>query len=189
MAEVTIPFREDATIYPVMVDLVGMVVSELEQSGLPGVAFAGVVPGDRPNIDVGQDDECGAVWVRLENAFPSGTAFPAVDQTVSSCATSIAFTLEVGVARCSKVFKDAGGEAPEMEDQLAEARLQMADMAAMRRAITCRLAKPSAHFPMGVTLVLGNYTPMPTSGGAAGSLWEVTVLAPRNYVPDSAGAQ
>jgi hypothetical protein len=46
-------------------------------------------------------------------------------------------------------------------------RLQLADMAALRRAIECCFGDGDTDYPLGV------YQPIPVSGGVGGGFWQV----------------
>jgi hypothetical protein len=77
--------------------------------------------------------------------------------------------VEVGVARCLPTVGDRQGSPPEDQDLFNTARLQLADMAAMRRAILCCFAGGD------VDHVLGNFDPGLSMGGCLISSWTLTV--------------
>jgi hypothetical protein len=172
MAVVTVAdLKEDTTVYPTMVTLAGCLCTELAAAGGPTPCFCGLVPGGEVAIDCGCDDpQCngnGMAWVRLAQVFPS-SQFPFPDSTAATCATTLAYVLEVGVSRCVPVGDDAGNP-PSLDEQLATVRLQTSDMQAMRRAIQCCVATKDTSY------VLGNYQPMNSSGGCGGGVWTVTI--------------
>lgn len=163
------PFREDTTVYPTMLELAGCLCVELAASGLPEPCTCSVLPGGDVAFDhctECSDDKCGQAWVRLTNAFPS-QQLPEPDVT-GTCASRLAYTLEVGVVRCAPM-PDSAGNPPSVDEQLAAVRLQMADMAAMRRAIACCLAGNQDR-----DYILEPYLPYPTLGGCVGGAWTVT---------------
>lgn len=158
----SLAYTEDRLIWPIMLDLVDCLRSEIEAAGVPGVCFLGVLPGAQWAAD--WSDE-GQAWVRLVAAFPSAT-LPSPDQR-ATCAAPLAAVLEVGMLRCAPV---GDGPEPPSEVEMFEAtRLQMADMRVMLRAIQCCLGKTKREH------VLGLYTPLGPQGAAVGGSWQVTV--------------
>lgn len=165
-----VPVREDTGIYPVMVELAACLEAELTASGLGLMCFVGLVPGDMAMVDASgceTDDACGSAWVRLVQAYPSDQ-FPAPAQTAATCGTAVAYELEIGVARCVKIMDD-NGELPTLEERLETTRIQLADMAAMKRAIACCTALTDRSY------LLSAYSPTETGGGVGGGSWNVTV--------------
>lgn len=161
--------REDLLIYPAMVRLSGCLCAELVASELPTPCFCGVIPGTESNLDCGNcKDGCGAAWVRLATGFPSSD-FPIISNTLQNCGTPLAFQLEVGITRCFSPFADRSGNAPGVEENLRQTRLQLADMAAMRRAIACCFADVDTDY------MLGPYLPLSFQGGCGGGFWTVYV--------------
>lgn len=168
MAE--IPFREDFMIYGQMLELAACLCAELAASGLGSPCFCGIVEGTEANLDCGScDDGCGAAWVRLDSAVPF-TNFPDAEVGVATCSTALAFVLEVGVTRCFTPFVDDQGTGAGVQEHLDQTRLQIADMAATRRAIACCFAKDEE-----ILYALGAYTPISFQGGCGGGSWLVTV--------------
>lgn len=170
---------EDFEVYPIMIALSACLCTELEASGLGGACFCGVIPGSQVILDVcsscGKDKACpGQAWVRMVSAYPSSN-FPNADQAPATCLAPIAYNLEVGVARCFPQGKSnaiTGFTPPTMVEQLDATRLQMADMAAMKRAIQCCMATQRDG---DLTYSLGQYNPMTIGGGCGGGTWSVTV--------------
>jgi hypothetical protein len=129
------------------------------------VCACSILPGPQTVADYSGD---GQAWVRLVTAYPS-TTFPAPDN-VGTCASPVAWVLEVGIARCAPV-PDAAGSPPSIEDLEAVTEAQIADMDLIRRAIHCCLndAVNDAY-----EYVLGQYAPV-GSGDVLGGQWLVTV--------------
>lgn len=103
-------------------------------------------------------------WVRLGSANPTQD-FPTPDLTARSCASTLAYEVEVGVLRKAPIFDDRG-RAPSVEEQEKAVITQMRDMEAMREAI--RTA------PVDMK-ILGDYLPAGPEGGLFGGIWSVTV--------------
>lgn len=160
-------FREDKFIYPQLIRLAACLEQEIINSGLPPVSFVGVIVGDLDAVEVGDDEDCGGAWVRLSQGYPT-TAFPAQDGS-ETCASRLAFQVTVGIMRCFSPFSDERGNAQGVEAQLKGVRLQLADMAAMFRAIKCCFVDSETEY------VLGNYTPTNALGGTMGGTWTVTI--------------
>lgn len=163
-------FREDFLIYPTMVRLSGCLCAEITASELPEPCFCGIIPGTEQALDCGScDDGCGAAWVRLSNGFITSD-FPQPDISLANCNKGVAFALEVGITRCFSPFGDAEGNMPGVDEYLRQTRLQLADMAAIRRAISCCFATVDTDY------ILGSYSPIPFDGGCGGGAWEVYVM-------------
>lgn len=166
----TIPVREDTLIYPLLTKLTDCLCTELVASGLEAACQCSLVPGVGPSLDFcaeGCDGGCpGQAWVRLLRAFPSAT-FPAQD-ALATCFDLLAFEVEVGVARCLPLG-DSRGNPPQTQELFNTARLQLADMAAMRRAILCCFTGTD------IDHVLGNFEPTFGSGGCLLSTWSLVV--------------
>jgi hypothetical protein len=166
----SVPVVEDTSIYPLLTRLTDCLCSEMESSGLAVTCRCLLVPGVGPTLDfcdAGCDGSCpGEAWVRLMRAFPS-TNFPGQDAQ-GTCAAPLGFEIEVGVSRCLPVG-DSRGNPPDDQAIFEVARLQLADMAAMRRAIMCCFAKVDTEY------VLGNFEPTFASGGCLVSTWGLLV--------------
>jgi hypothetical protein len=160
---------EDVLVYPAMIRLEACLEAELTKAGIPAGCMATLVPGDQSYLAAGECDDgtCGSAWVRLVRAFPSRD-FPGQDTTQATCATRLAFELEVGVLRCVDTIQQ-DGTGPDAATQLATTRMQLADMAAMHRAIKCCFAGRDTDY------VLGAYQPTPFMGGVGGGTWTVTI--------------
>lgn len=168
-------YREDDVAWPTMVKLAACIEEELRESGLPGVCVSLPVPG--PGAIMERCGQCadggtcqGQAWVRFVNEYPS-TEFPSPDQT-GKCEGPMAYTLEVGIARCLPVGTSSainGYTPPSNESVVLATRTQMADKAAMKRAIRCCVKD------LDVSYVLGQNTPMQTTGDCGGSVWNVTL--------------
>jgi hypothetical protein len=170
-------FREDTTVYPVMVQLSACLCTEIQASGLPNPCFCGVLPGSSVVLDFCGDGKCGGTcggqaWVRPVDMYPSAQ-FPVADVNPTNCNSPLAFRLEVGIARCMPMGTNSavgGYTPPTLEQQLDAARLQMADMAAIRRAIQCCMAAND-----NLDYVLESYTPLIPQGGCGGGAFTVVI--------------
>lgn len=169
-------YTEDVMVWPTMKDLLGCTEAELIDVGRPAGKSTIQYGADIPALDMG--DECdGFLWVRLVDAFPS-KQFPNADLTPNPAGvrTAMAFQLEVAVARCVQVMGTteeggsffADGQPIPPETIFEDARAQMADMAAIRRAI-CKCLK-------GRPYILGNFASAVPTGLVNYIGWAVTVL-------------
>lgn len=160
---------EEDRIYPKMIEVIAALHSESERRGLPSLCFLGILPFGPPMLDCGECDEgeCnGQGWVRLASAF-GAVDFPNQDSLPGACNGPLAYQLEIGIIRCASPFTEGEtGEARTVAESLAFARVQMADMAAMR-AVFCRVFDKR-------DLVIGEYTPA-NGGGCGGGSWLITV--------------
>lgn len=119
------------------------------------------------------EDLCcsGLAWVRPVTMFSSGEDFPNPDTAVvtNACGPyAWGLTLEMGVMRCAPT--GTMSTIPTCTDWTDLNTDIFNDAKAMRRAICCLTAQfdPSS-------VAIGTWTPLPTSGGCAGSTWQVTV--------------
>ncbi len=171
-----VEFIEDDIAWPTMVTLSTCLEAELAKSGLPGLCVCAPVPGPIAVMDrCGQcadDSGCGGQgWVRFVTEFPS-KAFPQPDDGTGTCDSPMAYTLEVGIARCLPVGTTSainGFQPPTTEDQVLATRLQMADNAAIKRAIQCCVER------LDVSYLLGASIPMQATGDCGGTVWNVTI--------------
>lgn len=154
----------DTQIYPIMAELSACLCAELAEHDEP-TCFCGIIFGEE--IPVGLDgEECTSAYVRLVNAFPSNS-FPQPDDG-ASCATSMAYVLAVGIVRPMLILED--NELPSEASLIEEARVALADMAAIRRAIRCCLTDEKFE---DLQYVLGQFTP--AGQGLRGGEFAVTI--------------
>lgn len=169
-------YREDDSAWPTMLLLAAEIERQIEACGLPKLCRSVPVPGPLAVIEacgncksIGGD--CGGQgWVRLTNEYPS-EVFPTQDQTATNCDAALAYTLEVGIARCMPVGKTSainGFQPPTVEEMVKATRLQMADMRVMARA-----AK-AVREHLDVAMSLGTYQPMVAQADCGGGVWTVT---------------
>lgn len=157
---------EDRSVWPTLTRLAACLCTELSIADLPETCFCGVLPGDTAALDY-VTDKAGMGWVRLDNAFPA-SSFP-TQTVVNTCTAPLAFQIEVGTAFCAPTFSDARGNPPSVAVMLDTARIQMAAMAAARRAIVCCPGIAARD------LVLGSYQPFGPDGAVVGGTWQVWV--------------
>lgn len=155
-------YKEDTGIWPFLVSLQQCIEQENAKAGLPALGFISVMAGGDLALYY---TEKGQAWVRLAGAFPS-TALPAPEQRLAKCNTPLAYTIEVGVARCAPQTKDRGAN-PTAADWFEFSRLQAADMRMLQRAIACCVQRRD--------YVLGQWTPLGPAGNAVGGAWTLTV--------------
>lgn len=155
-------YTDDTLIWPAMEALSACLCAELAVAELlPDDCFCGLMPGSETPFDYSN----GMAWVRLVNAFPSNE-FPTVESTLrGSCQAPLAAELEIGVLNCAPGITSTG-VLPTQEQQFEATRLQIATMAAVRRAIVCCEVD---------TLLLGSYTPIGPDGGLVGGSWQVWI--------------
>jgi hypothetical protein len=169
-------FREDEFIYPKMVELSACLCTEIDESGLPGVCSCGPIVGTLV-LDYCtncKDKGCsGQAWVRLVDAFPS-IDFPSPVFQPQNCDAPMAYTIEVGIVRCKPLGTNTqlrGYTPPTMEQNVDALRLQLADLAALRRAIQCCFGGSD------VTYMMSAYSAAPPDGDCLGGSINVIVWA------------
>jgi hypothetical protein len=156
---------DDTIAWPILMDLVQCLCAELAKSNLPPVCICSPMPGETIAVDY-VTAEAGMAWVRLVQAYPS-TNFPA-QTAAASCGAPLAIQYDVGVAYCAPTLEE-DGSAPGMLVQFETTQVQLAAMAAIRRAILCCLGAATKD------AVLGLYTPMGPAGGVVGGFWTVAI--------------
>lgn len=134
-----------------------------------------LMPGAEVFAEYGMNKCAGMAWVRLATANPT-VEFPNPDVTTNSCASSLAYTFEMGVVRQIAIPQERNNTIilPTDDDNLKAVEQQMDDLAAMKEAIT------RADRDIGY-LMLGPYDPIGPDGGTNGGIW--TLMA-GNKEPD-----
>jgi hypothetical protein len=166
--EAVLPLVEDKVAWPVLVKMADCLCKEIVDAGLPPTCICSPFPGEAIAADYVTKDE-GMAWVRVSSVFPSAN-FPAQDQVARGCLMPLAVQLEVGVLFCAPVSDRRSTKPPRLPAMFDSARMQMAAMAAMLRAIECCLGQDRQK---GVAL--GAYTPIGPEGGVVGGSWLITV--------------
>lgn len=167
--------RLDRAIWPVVEAMSVCLCTTLDEAGLGDLCYCGPFPGQQAYDQMGEGT-LGQAWVRVVRIFPSIT-FPTIEQTPRrSCGAELAVELELSVMRCAPMPTDSGRVPPTMSEQWDATRLQMADMAAMQRAVQCCYTDSDL-------VMLGNYTPSGPAGGVVGGAWQVFVSAANTPAP------
>lgn len=166
-------FREDVTAYPLVMSLLECYRDEFVASGLNVPGFLSPVVGAEIPLDyVGGDscDDCSQGWVRVSSIFPS-IDFPNADNSQLNNSTKLAIEIEMGIARPIDGL-DEKGDPPTVAEYTAGFREQMADMAALKRAL-CKCLKAAGH-----DFLLTGYTPAGPLGLVVGGAWTALVRFP-----------
>lgn len=158
--------RDDQLAWPLITDLVAAMVVEIADADLPDFCFVGVLPGAEVALDYCQEcgKSCGMAWVRLA---PIREEVPEFGGGYSTCASTFAVDVEMGMVRCHQTTDEDGSPMP-MDYQLEKARAQMAEMAAMLRVLLC--SPTAGRFDK----IMRGYTPIGPSGGCVGGAWLAT---------------
>lgn len=122
--------------------------------------------GDMVVIDYA---DCGGMgYVRLVTANPT-EQFP-TPAPAASCASSMAYSMEVGIVRTAPGMGRSGGKptTPTADEQGAATSLALEDMEVMLRAL--KVIESEVY-----EFTLGSYTPMGPAGGGLGGFWSFTV--------------
>lgn len=159
----------DTLVWPVASDLLDCLCAQV-----PDVCSCSLLPGSLAVMDFcscNDQGRCGQAFVRVDSVFPSN-AFPSQVTTTVPCATLWAARFHVGVFRCIPTLHD-NGDPPDAVEQTEATRLQLADMAAILRAIDCCPAMLTRKALVGV------YTPL-SAADCGGGYWTVTVQVTPN---------
>lgn len=154
--------REDIVAYPVLVDLLACLEHELTARGLSVPGIFAVEPGQLPAFDMSEEG-CDQGWV-VGNTIAPSLIFPTPDTISTGLSDKLVVTATMGIVRCSEGLDD-NGAAPDADMKLADARIQYADMAAMKAAI-CKCLKAAKR-----KFVLGTYTSLGPNGLQVGGQW------------------
>lgn len=174
------PYVEGMKIYPVMIDLVACLCTEIETRELPAVCRCGLMPGAAAVLDFGPDHLSarkgnGQAWVRYVGNAPAALATQGGGVFDSApCAGERIHELEVGISRCEPAGTTMNNRytPPSAEEQLEAVRLAQADMEAMEAAACClRKSLGSDDFIVGI----GAYQPLESSGGVGGGTLQVFI--------------
>lgn len=167
-----VDITEDRRIYPILAELSACLCTALGD-GAP--CFCGILVGpDTPVEYVGDCEDshgeasCGAAYVSLTGAFLT-ERFPEPIQ-YPTCNGVMAYTLSVGVLRCTPLGEEDGG--PISTEDLQRITLRsLSDMKAIRYAIMCCFQNAFSK----VKVVMGTFTPIPSEGGVVGGEWPIIV--------------
>jgi hypothetical protein len=149
-------------VFPRMIELAACLCNQLQEDGLPEPCFCGVLPGESAAWE--QRGSCGPsqngmAYVRLSTTYPSETVGVASQQT-GNCSVGLGWDVEMAVLRSVPVLRSGASLSAQQQAELVE--LQIADMMAMRKAISCCLSGSSKDW------ILGAYLPVGPMGGVVG---------------------
>jgi hypothetical protein len=160
---------DDDLVWPFLTDLAAELEVEIATSGLAEPCWLGVIPGALVALDYCSPcggERCGMAWVRLANINEWVDPISATD--FSRCNTVFTATYEMGIVRCHQTA-DARGEPMSMEYQANSARVQLAEMAAMKRVLLC------SDLMKNREVTLGAYQPIGPEGSCVGGTWTALV--------------
>lgn len=158
---------DDEEFFPRLVAISQCLCAEITVRELPTPCFCGVLSGAALIADYcnPESEGNGMAYVRLLGISPLGSGNPSAPTV---CAPPLEAVIEVGILRCAPMLADDGSP-PDMQQQLATARLAAADMAAALSAITCCL-------PDSRDVSVQGWQPVGPDGGCVGGAW-TAVLA------------
>lgn len=172
----------DNLVNPIMQELLSCFCQALlDQHGPTLMVDGGTMPGEccvRAGESVSMDasaysDLCcsGLAGVRLTDVFVTSTDFPAPDTSVvvSGCGIpALGAVFELSVLRCAPTgdinFVPTCDEWQALVDAIA------LDRAAMLQAFCCMINQLDSS-----SVAIGSWSPLPTTGGCAGSTWQITI--------------
>jgi hypothetical protein len=158
-----------ATINVMMAALLESLMAEMRAAGTAeSMCMSTIYPGADIPLDFGPESGCGGTaWLRLVSANPTAN-FPTAASSINNCHYSLAYTVEMGIARPAPVMEDHLGNftVPDDVEQFDAANALMDDMALMHRAIR------GAGLDQ---LILGDWTPQGPAGGVMGGTWTLVV--------------
>lgn len=163
-------YVEDQEIYGVMTQLAECTRLEIVNSGLVEIDNVMLQPSNLPVVDfAGNGKVCGQIVVNLNNAVPIA-GFPNQD-SLGTCSSEFADEIALWVFRCAPPVKGTKQAPifPSPADQTNAARDQLADKAAMLRAIRCCMQKSERQY------LIRNYQPYGPAGNTVGGVWTIFV--------------
>lgn len=153
-------------VFDTLVELAACLCQTIESEGLPDTCFCGIVPGEAPAFGYWSDcEKNGMAYVRLSTSYPS-QQIGQQSVATGNCSSLLGIDVEIGILRSLPVG-DEQGNMPEDYDILEATQLQVADMIAMRKAVTCCLAAED--------FLMGAYSPFGPDGGIVGGTWEINL--------------
>lgn len=156
------PYTPDSLIMPILQAVLQCVCDEFTEAGLNDHCECALIPGVG-STPFPPAPGMGTAWVGVNYIYPT-TAIP--EQAIGGdCSANLGANITVGSMRCYKITK----ETPSVDDMLLYMDKQMADMAALRRAIMC------CDGLKDYEMVVGQYTPIEFTGGMFGGAWTVDV--------------
>ena len=149
--------------------LAACLCEQVNADGLTPLCFCGVLPGEAVAVDyVGQcEDRDGMAWTRLALLYPA-TGVGVINQRVHNCGGGLTAEIEIGVMRSTPTLTP-DGEPPTEADQLLSSQVQIADMLAMHRAVSCCASLQQYDY------ILSQYRPRGPAGFAVGGTFTVMV--------------
>ena len=158
-------YRADTLIMPALEKLHACFCAELTASGLDVKCECVMLPGIG-DVAAEPAPGTGFAWVGVTGVAPY-SSFPVPDLTLANSARPLVATVVIGVIRCIEVSRNG----PTSTEQALSLDKQMADMAAMRRAVICCTDDSR-------DMVLGTYQPIGPEGGIYGGFWDVHIGQP-----------
>lgn len=149
--------------------LAGCLCEQIRADNLPEPCFCGVMPGERVAVDyVGMcEEKDGMAWTRLALAYPAARVGVA-DQSLRNCSGGLGVEIEIGIMRSAPTMTE-DGEPPDAASQLLTTDIQMDDMLAMMKAVSCCEELQAYDY------ILSQYRPQGPTGYAVGGLFTVMV--------------
>lgn len=154
-----------------ILDLLECAESAVEAIGAGPVCHSFVYPGEErvPYMHCGEctaSGDCGSVWVRLVTAYPY-LSFPFANEA-GTCASPLAYQIELGVHRCFQVMDDDGE--PSGDETITTKSLELIeDQRALWTAVQCCESAPLRG------AVIGPWTPLGPEGNCVGGMWLVSL--------------
>lgn len=160
-----VPAATDTTVWPLLQILKGSMLEQITDSGLGPFCFAGIMPGQLVALEYVDNcgDQCGMAWVRLASIQEVASQ---LNGGFSSCSSEFVANIEMGMVRCHQTAVDESAEPMPLDYQEAKAEAQMAEMAAMKRALIC-----DAQVQTNFDILLGQYNAIGPQGGVVGGAW------------------
>lgn len=167
----------DTLIYPVVQELLSCLCAALdtEYGDSPfKPQHCCVRAGESVSADASiYEDLCceGLAWVRMNTMYVTNDEFPNPDTVaaVSGCGVQAwGLELEMGVLRCAPTGSIS--EIPTCEEWTTLTSNVARDAKAMRAAMCCLINRLDPY-----SVAIGQWSPLPTTGGCAGGSWNLTV--------------
>lgn len=166
-------FTEDTDIWPVLTALAECATAQLVKDGLEPITHVSIQPGNTGVLDyVGMPTGfCGEIVININQGYPVA---PFPNQAAgATCASEMAYEVQLGIFRCAPQPKGSkqAMKMPTSAEQVNAARVAMADMSSMRRAIACCMQKTGRQYNLRA---FQSYGPQ---GNVVGGNWTVIVGA------------
>lgn len=162
---------DDEFFLPRLQKLYTAVTEAVDEAAGPPLAARTLWTGTAiPPLGTMGGEECGVLWITPGQILPT-VEFPLPTEGASTCSTLRMMSVTIGIARCMPRPQDMRDVMADSQDIFDSIRLQMSDMNAIRKGVTCGYANEDEDRPAS----LESWTPIEDLAGTIGGYWQVWI--------------